>query len=309
MAEIPTRPLGRTGVDVTVLGYGAFELRGVRQPGDRAVTPEDAERILTALLSSGINYIDTSPDYGTSESYLGQFISHRRDEFFLASKCGCKVDEENVPRPPRDPALTHSYDRKTILAGIEQSLTRLRTDHLDLVQLHHNPSRQTLEQAGTIETLQEAQRAGKVRFLGCSSELPNLVEHIEMGVFDVLLVPYSGIDRQHEDIISVAAQAGIGVVARGGIGEGNPSARRRPRRLNWQVLGEGGFDDLFEGASKVEFMLRFAMSHSDVSSTVVGTIFPSELIANVLTAEKGPLSPEIYAEAKRRFASMGSSPE
>jgi aryl-alcohol dehydrogenase-like predicted oxidoreductase len=309
VTEIPTRFLGRTGVGVTVLGYGAFELRGQRQPGDRVVTEKDAERILGALLSSGINYIDTSPDYGTSESYLGRFISHRRDEFFLASKCGCKVGGDIIAGSTRDVSVTHSYDGATIRAGINQSLKRLNTDYLDLVQFHHNPSRETLETAGAIDTVLAMQREGKVRFVGCSSELPNVVGQLEMGVFDVIMLPYSGIDREHEATISLVAQAGVGVVVRGSIGDGNPSARRRPKRLNWSVLSDGRFDDLFEGASKFEFMLRFVLSHPDVSTTIVGTLFPSELDSNVSAVRKGPLSAEIYSEAKRRFASMGSTSE
>ena len=79
---IMTRPLGRTQADVTILGYGAMELRGL--PRGPEIADEDAGRLLNAVLDGGINLIDTSPDYGRSEELIGRYVGHRRDEFFLA---------------------------------------------------------------------------------------------------------------------------------------------------------------------------------------------------------------------------------
>src|SRR5207249_11143212 len=95
------RILGRTGLEVTRLGFGAMEIRGKRIWGGRPVTDEQAERILNAVLDAGINFIDTAYDYGLSEAYIGRFISHRRDEYYLATKCGCTVvdagDHDETP--------------------------------------------------------------------------------------------------------------------------------------------------------------------------------------------------------------------
>src|SRR5580658_1819747 len=127
--SIETRPLGRTGEDVSILGYGAMEIRGLSGP-----VMEDAEagRLLNAVLDGGINLIDTSIDYGRSEELIGRYISSRRDEFFLASKCGCLISPPaNTPPPHR-----HDYSEGNIRAGIEQSLRRLNTDRLDLLQVH-----------------------------------------------------------------------------------------------------------------------------------------------------------------------------
>lgn len=90
MTDLPKRELGRTGLQVTVLGYGAMELRGA--PRARPTTDEQANTILNAVLDAGINYIDTSIDYGVSEERIGHYISHRRSEYYLASKCGCVVE-------------------------------------------------------------------------------------------------------------------------------------------------------------------------------------------------------------------------
>jgi aryl-alcohol dehydrogenase-like predicted oxidoreductase len=92
MSTIPTRPLGRTDLRVTRLGYGAMELRGTRIWGGRAVTPAQAQRILGATLEAGVTFVDTSNDYGLSESFIGEFLSNRRGEFTLATKVKRRLD-------------------------------------------------------------------------------------------------------------------------------------------------------------------------------------------------------------------------
>ena len=87
MAELPRRTLGRTGFEVTTLGFGAMELRG--PPNGPEISDDEAGRLLNTVLDEGINFIDTSIDYGRSEELIGTFIAHRRSEYVLASKCGC----------------------------------------------------------------------------------------------------------------------------------------------------------------------------------------------------------------------------
>jgi aryl-alcohol dehydrogenase-like predicted oxidoreductase len=101
MSDLPTSTLGRTGATVTKLAYGAMELRGARpgMPG-RHLAPDEAKTILNGVLDAGISLIDTSPDYGASEELIGEFISHRRSEFFLSSKCGCPINPPPGERPP-----------------------------------------------------------------------------------------------------------------------------------------------------------------------------------------------------------------
>src|SRR5215469_11746068 len=144
---IMTRTLGGTGADVTILGYGAMELRG-RSRGPE-IADEDAGRLLNAVLDGGINLIDTSPDYGSSEELIGRHIGHRRAEFFLASKCGCPLDLPADTPPP----YPHDYRPANFRANVESSLRRLRTDRLDLVQVHMSPSVATMAENDVIETL------------------------------------------------------------------------------------------------------------------------------------------------------------
>ena len=99
MADLVKRKLGRTGVEVTTLGYGAMELRGA--PRGREISEEDAGKLLNSVLDQGINFIDTSIDYGISEERIGRHISHRRNEYFLASKCGCLADQQQASQQRR----------------------------------------------------------------------------------------------------------------------------------------------------------------------------------------------------------------
>jgi aryl-alcohol dehydrogenase-like predicted oxidoreductase len=308
MNDLPTTTLGRTGLDVTKLGYGAMELRG----GDRArdVDGARAGELLNGVLDAGINFIDTSPDYGASEELIGEHISHRRDEFFLASKCGCPV---NQPPPAPGQRPEHVFTPENIRAAVEQSLRRMRTDHIDLVQFHISPSRETLEQNGAVEALQELRDEGKTRFVGMSGTLPNLTDHIAMGVFDAFQIPYSALEREHEDAIRAAADGGAGTIIRGGVARGAPEVddatlARYPdfwrpmveaRRDRW---ADAELDDLLEGMTRMEFMLRFTLSHPDMHTTIVGTANPEHLADNVAAAREGPLPPDVYEAAKQRLA-------
>jgi aryl-alcohol dehydrogenase-like predicted oxidoreductase len=305
---IPTRTLGRTGAEVTVLGYGAMELRG--EPRGPALKDADAGRLLNAALDEGITLIDTSIDYGRSEELIGRYLSSRRDEYFLASKCGC------LPTTPADatPPYPHDYTAANVRAGVEQSLRRLQTDHLDLVQVHMSPSREQLESDGTVEEMVNLRDEGKVRFLGMSGIQPNLVDHIAMRVFDVFQIPYSALQRGHEALVSQAAQRGAGVLIRGGVARGTASDDKAwsvrplsggdvPAEATWQAAG---LDELLEdGMNRHEFILRFTLSLPALSSTIVGTGKLDHLRSNVEMASRGPLPADVHAEAVRRLDAVG----
>ena len=302
MAELPTRELGRTGLMVTRLGYGAMELRGA--PRGRDVTDAQAETILNAVLDAGINYIDTSIDHGVSEERIGRFIGHRRREYYLASKCGCLVGAPPAPRGERSP---HVFTRDNILRGVEQSLVRMRTDHLDVVQFHISPSRKELEEHGAIETVLELKRAGTVRFIGISGTVPHLAGHIAMSVFDVFQIPYSAVEREHESLIATAARAGAGTVIRGGAAKGAPTDGKR-EGAQWDRWQRMRVDDLLDGLTPMEFVLRFTFSDPDLHTNIVGTINPDHLRHNIEVLRQGPLPADVYAEVKRRLDAAGSTP-
>ncbi len=305
---IQTRPLGRTGTSVTVLGYGAMELRG--QPYGPAIEDAEAGRLLNSVLDAGINLIDTSIDYGRSEELIGRYLGHRREEYFLASKCGCLLGD---PPPGARPPFPHDYSRGNVRAGVEQSLRRLGTDRLDLVQVHMSPSRAQMAADGTVETLLSLREEGKARFVGMSGILPHLPDQIAMGVFDVFQIPYSAVQREHEGLITAAAAAGAGTLIRGGAARGGPAEDKDWRqgplglpegegRRRWE---SSGVDGLLDDMTRHEFVLRYTLSHPGLSSTIVGTSSIGHLRANLALAAKGPLPAGLYEQAQQRLAPAG----
>ena len=213
--DLPKKTLGRTGLEVTQLGFGAMELRGTREE----ITEDQADRVLNGVLDAGINFIDTAPDYGFSEERIGKYISQRRDEFFLATKCGCNVGTDHVRREPR-----HIWTADRLHRNIDQSLERMKTDQVDLLQMH-NPTVEDVEKGGLVEVLQKIQQAGKTRFIGVSSMAPDLMTFARMGVFDTFQIPYSALARKHEDMILEAAELGAGIIIRGGGRQGSSGRR------------------------------------------------------------------------------------
>jgi len=311
MPDLPKRKLGRTGLNVTTLSFGALELRGMVAGVGRPLEPGQPERILNAVLDAGINYIDVAVDYGEAETHIGRCVSSRRKEFFLASKCGCPPDVTKflpgertrfgVPLP-----RLHDYSRDNIISACHQSLRRMKTDYLDVIQFHFSPAREVLEQQAAIQTLQDLKREGKVRFIGCSSILPNITDHIEMGVFDVLQIPYSALQPENEAAIAAAAKSGVGIVIRGGVARGEPAEGQGSGSV-WGLWDKANMDGLLEGMSATEFMLRFTIANPDIHTTIIGTLNPAHLQENVAAVLKGPLPASVYHEAKERLAAARSA--
>jgi aryl-alcohol dehydrogenase-like predicted oxidoreductase len=304
MTDIPRRTLGGTGLEVTTLGFGAMELRG--DQGGPVLDDADSGRLLNTVLDEGINFIDTSIDYGRSEELIGKFISHRRAEYVLASKCGCV--------PGAGMGTEHVHTAANIRAGVENSLRLLKTDHLDLVQFHRSLSREEFDAQGALTEAFALRDEGKVRFVGVSAVLPTFNEQIEMGVFDAFQVPYSALQRDHELAISRASDAGAGIIIRGGVARGTPEdweGRNYYMVSNETMRGfweEAGLDDLLDGMSRTAFMLRFTLSHPALDTTIVGTSSVEHLRENVAVAAAGALPADVLDEAKRRLTAAGAAP-
>ena len=283
---LPTATLGRTGLEVTRLGFGA----GHR----RAMTDEEMNAQLNAVLDAGINFIDTANDYGNSEEMIGRFLRHRRDEFILATKCGCHPDG-------------HIWTRKNLFRGLHQSLKRLRVDSVDIMQLH-NPTVAQCEQGELVQALQDMRDQGKVRWIGMSTTLPHLPTYLAWDVFDVYQIPYSALERDHEDWLTKTAQAGAGTIIRGGVALGKPGVGLG-QSDRWQAFNEAGLDELKQsGESDTSFVLRYTLTHPDVHTNIVGTTNPAHLAENAQATLAGPLSQDVYAEARKRLDRIGVSP-
>lgn len=215
------------------------------------------------------------------------------------------VTGPTVPSGPQP----HVYTKENITTGIEQSLKRMKTDYLDVVQFHGSPTQNALEEQRSVDTLLDLKQQGKIRHIGMSGTLPNISDHIDMGVFDVLQIPYSALERDHEDLITKAADVGIGNVIRGGVAKGEPGESGVPRADPWTTLEKADLDELVdEDDSRTDFLLRFTLSHPGMHTTIVGTLNPDHLAQNVAAANKGALAQDVYEEAKNRLQAVGQSP-
>ncbi|MDP3659818.1 aldo/keto reductase [Phenylobacterium sp.] len=303
MSDLERRQLGRTGLSVTVLGFGAMDLGG--PPAANEITDDEAGAVLNAVLDAGINFIDTAVCYGVSEERIGKAISGRRDEFVLATKCGCT--------PGAGMGGPHVHTQENIRAGVEHSLRTMKTDHLDVAQFHRSLTRKGWEEDGALEELLKLKQEGKVRYIGVSGTLPELAEQVDAGVFDVFQIPYSALQREHEAIIAKASAAGAGIIIRGAVARGAPDnwdkryymLSRDEMTGRWE---QAKLDDLMDGMGRIEFMTRFALASPDLDTTIIGTKSLEHLRSNVEAARKGPLPADVVAEAKRRLDATASRP-
>ena len=199
--RLPTAILGRTGIEVTRLGFGTALWR----PDRHHWTEEAASELYNEVLDHGINFIDTAYDYMFAEDWIGRNISDRYDEFHLATKCGCTDTQ-----PDRNSSL-HSWTGSNFLRNIEGSLERLGRESVDIIQ-PHNPTVAEVEGGGLVDAMREMRDSGKVRHLGISTTLPYLPTFLDWDVFDTMQIPYSALEREHEDWITKAAEAGVGII-------------------------------------------------------------------------------------------------
>ena len=166
------RRLGRTGMEVTCIGFGALPMQ--------RCTMEEAGEVLHKALDSGINFIDTARAYTDSEEKIGRHISSRRSEYYLATK-SLKRTKEGMAK------------------DIDLSLRLLKTDYIDLYQIHNVKKREEYEQAmgpgGALEALKEAQQAGKIRFIGITGhDYDLLVEGIKTNEFATVQAPFNAVE-------------------------------------------------------------------------------------------------------------------
>ncbi|HTR45654.1 MAG TPA: aldo/keto reductase, partial [Thermodesulfovibrionales bacterium] len=196
--DIPKRKLGATGVDVTILGLGG---EGILRTFGRE---REASRLINEALDLGITYCESARAYSGSEEYYGKALRERRKEIFLASK-------------------SHARDKAGALLHLQETLKNMKTDHLDLWQIHDIRDRDDMEQIfapkGTLEAFAEAKQQGLVRYIGVTGHHdPSLLrECIESRAFDTVLMPVNPAEPKHlsflAGVLPVAEQLGMGIVA------------------------------------------------------------------------------------------------
>jgi hypothetical protein len=231
----PARPLGATGVTVPLIGYGTAPL------GKKEITEDFAVRCINRAVDLGVTYLDTSPDYG-SEPHVGKVMRTRRDEVFLATK-------------------VNNRSREGVLDSLKQSLERLQTDHVDLIQVHAVSAWADLEQAlapdGAAAALEQARRDGLTRFIGITGHArPELLaEALRRYPFDTVLCALGMADRlvTGSDIFLLpeAQKRNVGVIA-------------------MKTLGHGQFQNR-------DLALRYSLGLPGVSVAIVGMNTPEQI--------------------------------
>jgi aryl-alcohol dehydrogenase-like predicted oxidoreductase len=263
---IPTRQLGRTGIEVSCIGLGG---EGVLRSYGR---DPQARAVIARALESGITYLESARAYAESEAYYGQSLGPWRERIFLASK---------------------AHDRSAV--GAEQmlhtTLTNLRTDWLDLWQVHDVRSAQDLERifapGGAIEAFDRAKRAGKVRFVGITGHQDPrvLLQAFELYDFDTVLLPVNPAEPAWRSFPQTVL----------------PEERRRNMGIIAMKVLCHGFGLQLPGCSDPEPWVRYALGQP-ISTLVVGCDSPVQVTQNIAAALQQPLDEEECGELERRVA-------
>jgi aryl-alcohol dehydrogenase-like predicted oxidoreductase len=211
----PLRPLGRTGLAVPPLGFGAFKIgrnQGIKYPSGYDL-PDDAavSRLLNGVLDLGCTLIDTAPAYGLSEERIGRAIGHRRSEFVPSTKVGETF---------ADGTSTYDFTRSGVEQSLQRSRDRLQTDVLDVVFIHSNgDDLAILRDTDVVAVLREWRDRGAIRAIGLSGKTV-AGARAALAWADAIMVEYHLDDRSHAGAIAEAAAQGIGVFVKKGLASG-----------------------------------------------------------------------------------------
>ncbi|MFO0874192.1 MAG: aldo/keto reductase [Phycisphaerales bacterium] len=294
-SPIERRQFGATDMKVTVLGFGAAEI------GYQQVEQSVIERLLNSALDAGLNVIDTAECYAGSEESIGKAVAGRRSEFYLFTKVGHMEPGEA------------GWTGASIEKSIERSLQRLKTDHVDLVQLH-SCGRDVLERGECIAALERARQAGKARYIGYSGDSTAALYAVESGRFDTLQTSISIADQECVDLtLPKAKERNMGVIAKRPIA--NAAWRhdeepkdgyvveywKRLKKLDYDFAkGDSRSSSTPEGAAGTA--LRFTLAVPGVHVAIVGTTKPERWKQNAeLLRAGGPLAKERFDAIRARW--------
>lgn len=292
-----TRPLGQTGLEVSVLGYGAWKAGKVVWDGIEEKTSIYA---MQYAMDQGINYFDTAPGYGlgTSETFLGKAIKGRRDELVIATKVGKRWNSEGKIRK--------ELSSESILWEIDQSLGRMNIDVIDVIQIHWNDGKTPMEEV--MDAFQKAQRLGKVRFFGaCNLSLKDLRTLQEIAPLANVQVLYNMLDRNRAifmdqeleyrtevEIVPFCQEHSVGFVPYCPLARSWLTERRDPlipdsRPPYWteadrpevfRLRDEYAKEAQDFGLSLAEYALRWLAAKEFVSSIIISSTTPEHIKSN-----------------------------
>ncbi len=308
------RTLGRTGIEVSEIGYGAWGIGGVQWTGG---DDDEARRALNLAIDQGLNFIDTALAYGDghSERLVGEVARSRNERIYIATK----VPPKNSEWPARDVPLQQAFPRDYIIKCTEQSLKNLGVETIDLQQLHVWNDKWADEHEW-IEALARLREQGKVRYFGLSLndyQPWNAIKALRQGHIDAVQVIYNIFEQAPEDeLYPVCQELNIGVIARVPFDEGGLTGAIRPDSVfpatdfrSWFFRGDrkrevyerveklkGLLDD--EATSLPELALRYTLSHDAVSTVIPGMRSTKHVTANISCSDGRRLSDELLTKLK-----------
>lgn len=286
------RRLGKTDLQVSILGFGGAEI------GYQNASLKTVEELLSGALDHGLNVIDTAECYQGSEELIGAAVSKRRKDFYLFTKCGHGGRYD-----------IQEWEPKQIEASIDRSLKRLRTDHVELVQLH-SCDEATLRKGAVIEALQQAKKAGKTRYIGYSGDGKAARYAIETGAFDTLQTSVSIADQEAVELtVPLAKERNMGVIAKRPIANAAWRTSNKPSdpylQPYWDRLQKLKYDFINGNMDhSVAVALRFTLSVAGIHTAIVGTTKPGRWSENAKLVSKGPLSESEFQAIRSRWNSI-----
>ncbi|MEO6486487.1 MAG: aldo/keto reductase [Thermoanaerobaculia bacterium] len=312
------RVLGRTGIRVSAIGFGAWAIGGAAEAsgtplGWGRTSDDESLAAIRRARDLGINFFDTSDSYGfgRSESLLGIVLARHRPDVVIATKGGVVRSSGGE--------LRKDFSRQHILHAVDGSLKRLRTDYIDLYQLH-NPTIDDLRRNDIQEIMERLQDAGKIRFWGVSISTPEEgVEIINAGWGHALQVLYNALNQAPEkDLFPLAKEKGYGIIARVPLASGLLTGKYNSdstfqsddvrqnfltaRRLQEASQRVDEVKSIIGGTARsaTEGALRFVLAHDAVSTTIPGARTARQVESNAAAAE-GVLPVEVVEKLRARI--------
>jgi aryl-alcohol dehydrogenase-like predicted oxidoreductase len=283
------RQFGKTDMPVSVLGFGGSEI------GYQAIALTQAKKLLNEALDAGVNVIDTAECYVCSEELIGAAIGGRRAEYYLFTKCG------------HEPGSSAGWQPKSLLHSIERSLKRLKTDYLDLVQLH-SCSEAELRKGAVIDALNQARSRGYARYIGYSGDSKAALYAVQSGAFDALQISVSIADQEALDLVLPhALERHMGLIAKRPLANVAWQNGKRPPAdgygtTYWKRLQKLDYEFLLEDfKASVALALRFTLTVPGVHTAIVGTSKPGRIAENAAALGAGPLPRELFDAIRARW--------
>ena len=284
------RQLGKTDMHVSVLGFGGAEI------GYEGATTATVASLLNSALDAGLNVIDTAECYESSEELIGQTVSNRRKEFYLFTKVG----------HPRGVG-SEDWSAPSILQSIERSLLRLKTEQVDLVQLH-SCSEAVLRKGEATEALRTARERGYTRYIGYSGDSLAAKFAVESGAFDTLQTSINIADQEALELTVPRAHAcHMGVIAKRPIANAAWKSGHKPidsyQHTYWDRLRKLDYEFIRGRAveQSIAQALRFTLSVPGVQVAIVGTKNPERWPENARFLEAGSISPGEFTAIRERW--------